>query len=300
METLSVFNYNQPRQFLLDSFNARKRANPAFSVRSWAKEMGVSSHALLVMLLQGKRPLRIKHASFLTKGLSLSAQETLYFQALIQLDSATTPEEKELCCVWLADLNPGKNFRIKEFDEFVSLSHWLYTALLAMTDLKNFTGDEAEVVQLLRGRVAASEVRSALQRLLDMKLLEREKSGRLKCTYKRVTSKNDIIDAGVRKYHRLSSELAIQAVEELPPEKREFQSFSLAVDKKKIPLAKELIRKFRAQFAKAVGSESGNEICQMNIQFFQLTENHAIPDAKDEGVDTESVKTFSLEGERQC
>jgi uncharacterized protein (TIGR02147 family) len=286
MEALSVFSYSNPRQFLLDSLADRQKKSSGFSVRSWAKEMGLPSHTLLVMLLGGKRPLRVKHASFLAKGLKLSAHETLYLQALLQFDSSTAPEEKQLCELWLSELNPGRTFRVKEMDSFAAISHWLYTAILAMTDLKDFDFNEENIVGRLGGKAKAIEVRGALERLFNLGLLIKTSDGKTKCTYERVTTKNDIRDEGVKKYHQSTSELAKQAVAELPPELREFQSFSLTIDEDKLGLAKEMIRKFRVQLAEAVGSENGNSVYQTNIQFFQLTESPVAKATEDEGVES--------------
>lgn len=292
---ITVYNYEDPRQFLLDYLADRQKQDPEFSVRRWAREMGMNSHALLVMLLQGKRPLRVNHVPFLAKGMNLPSQERLYLQALIQFAAASSTEEKALCNLWLSDLNPGGGFRTKEVDQFLSISHWLYTAILAMTDLHGFDGTEESIARRLRGRVTVHEVRGALQRLLHMNLLERDSKGRLCATYQRTTTRDDIANEGARKYHRATSELAMDSVEEVPLDRREFQSFSMAVNHDKIPLAKEMIRKFRTQLAKAIASDAGDEVYQMNIQLFQLTESPAHKSAEDEGTETGLKRSQSKE-----
>ncbi|MNY47216.1 hypothetical protein D3C86_1824680 [compost metagenome] len=132
------------------------------------------------------------------------------------------------------------------------------------------------------------EAHAAIERLFSLKLLEKAEDGRLVSTFKRLNSKDDVLNKGIQAYHRHTCELAMTAVEQLPVELREFQSMSLPVQKEKIPLAKEMIRKFRAQFQKAMGSENANEVYQFNIQFFQLTESPATL-VEDEGVDTEQI-----------
>ena len=92
----NIFGYQNPQKYLLDVLAYRQRMNSQFSARAWAREMGLTAHSLLIMLLQGTRPLRLKHVEFLTKGLSLSTIEHLYFRVLIQLSQADTHEEKQL------------------------------------------------------------------------------------------------------------------------------------------------------------------------------------------------------------
>ena len=66
--------------------------------------------------------------------------------------------------------------------------------------------------------------------------------------------------------------LGIKAIDEQALEDREFQSFTMAVAKEKIPLAKEMIRKFRFKLTKAISGD-GDNVYQTSIQFFQLTSN---------------------------
>lgn len=273
---------------MLDYVSHKQKESRDFSVRKWAREMGLSSNALLVMLLQGKRPLRVKHATFLSKGLHFTAQESLYFQAMLQYDSALDPEEKKLCSLWLSELSPGKNFKIKEMDSYIAISHWIYTTLLAMTELREFTFTEEKIFKRLNKKATRTDIRAAVERLFSLGLLTRTPDGKIKSTFERVTTKPDLKDAGVIEYHEASSQLAKEMVSKLPPEKKEYQAFSLCIDSKKIPQAKEMLRKFRAQLVKAIGSEQGDEVVQINLQLFQLTESQASDKAKDEGVDTET------------
>ena len=60
------------------------------------------------------------------------------------------------------------------------------------------------------------------------------------------------------------------------------------MDPEKIPLAKEMIRKFRTELEVALKSDRTREIYQVNLQLFRLTERSPeIVRAEDEGVDTE-------------
>lgn len=261
---------------------------PGLSVRLLATRMGMKSHALLLMLLQGKRPLRVKHASALSKGLELSSQERLYFQALIQLDNATDFEEKQLCNLWLSELHPAQPTRVKELEDFELVSNWLHMAILALSETEGADLTAEGIAQRFPKKTTVAEVRSAIECLKNKGLIESIDAIRFKPTYQRVTTADDIRNEGARKYHRSVMKLAEQALEAVPLNRREFQSFSIGIAEEKVPLAKEMIRKFRAQFVKAMGAEPGNEVYQCNIQFFQLTESPLRVDrTEDEGVASE-------------
>ena len=123
MEMNTVYNYQNPRQFLLDYLSNKQKVDSSYSVRKWAKEMGLKGHPLLVMLLQGKRSIRIQHCGFLCEGLKLNNNEQIYFQTLVQYQNAKSIEEKKLISASLQDMNPGHEFKSREVSEFIVISN---------------------------------------------------------------------------------------------------------------------------------------------------------------------------------
>ena len=282
MEIISVYNYRDPRQFLLDHLASRQGLDENFSVRKWAKEMELKSHSLLVLLLQGKRNIRIQHCDFIKKAVALEHNEFTYLKTLVKFTNAKTIEEKKLMEDFLHDLHPGDGFTSKEVAEFIVISDWVYMAIMAMTDLKDFKGTEEEILERLGNRATPHEVRSAMIRLMDLKLVTWSDDGKLTPTFRRISTRDDISNEGAKKYHEQVIDLAKKAVREQDLDQREFQSFTMAVAKEKIPLAKEMIRNFRAKLSKAVSGD-GDNVYQTNIQFFQLTDDQDVK-SKSSGV----------------
>lgn len=269
---ISIYQYSDPRQFLLDLLSEKQRDEPTYSVRRWAKDMGMKSHSLLVMLLQGKRPLRAQHCDFLQNGIELNTNELTYFQTLIHLQNAKTIQEQKTISTFLDEMHPGEYFQSKEVSEFLAISDWRCMALLAMTELKGFRGSEKEIYEHFDKKVPITKIRSILGHLLELKLIKRHADNTLKATYNRITTKNDISNEGAKEYHRQVIDLAKNAIDKQSPKDREFQSFALSVADDKIDLAKDMIRKFRSKLSKAVSGD-GDQVYQTNIQFFQLTKN---------------------------
>lgn len=272
-ETSNIYQYSSARQFVLDKVSDLQKGRDV-SLRSLAKEMGFASHTLLVMLLQGSRKLQVKHSQNFAKGFGLSSQERLYLQALIQFETSDDLEEKQLCQIWLSELHPGQqHYHSREVDELNFYSHWIHTAILAATYTKKPLYSAKDVAQLFSGLVSLTEAHAAIERLLALELLNKNDEGRLVSSYQKLSSKNDILNKGIQAYHKASSEQAIRALDELALEKREFQSLSLPVPHDKIPQAKEMIRKFRSRFAKEISHEIADDVFQLNIQFFQLSDS---------------------------
>jgi uncharacterized protein (TIGR02147 family) len=292
----SIYSYQSSRQFLLDQVNRWQNASGGDSIRNLAKRMKIS-HTLLVMLIQGKRPLRIKHAPALALGFGLSSSERIYLQALIQSENAKDLEEKQLCQLWLSELHPARSqINTRLIDEFELISNWVHMAILSLCEVKDFDPRPEAIAERLGGRVTSVEVRSAVERLKTLGLIRFEKNGRFVPTQSQVTTQDDVISQGARNYYKQVSDLAKEAVERQTLDQREFQGFAFAVSRHKIPLAKEMIRKFRAQFLKAMESDVTDEVYQMNIQMFQLTESPIRKNrTEDEGVDENRTKRKKTE-----
>jgi uncharacterized protein (TIGR02147 family) len=295
MEAQPIFKYQSARRYLIDYVDHKQTTDPEFSLRKWTKSMGMSSHAHLVMILQGKRPLTLKQVPYFTKGMNLSSPERLYLQALIQFENAQTPEEKSLCQLWLSEANPGHDFKVREVDEYIVIAHWVHMAILSMTGNKNFKGTAEDIQRRLGNKTTVAEVRSALERLKALNLLV-EKNGNLECTFGRVTTKDDVANRGAREYHKQIAKLAVDAIEAQSVHEREFQSFAVSVPHLKIGIAKEMIRKFRTQFYEAMTSEPGDEVYQTQIQFFRLTEcSSELGPKEDEGTGSTNPKKVQQE-----
>jgi len=272
---LNIYEYQNPRQFLLDQLSVFQKRDSKFSARSWAKKMGLPAPSLLIMILQGTRPLLLKHVDFLNRGLNLSTPEQLFFRALIQLTNAKTIEEKRLCEFWISELNPGSSLRIKEISEHEVISKWIHFTILSMTHLKAFDGKVDTIHKLLESKVSVHEVRSALMRLEELGLVTRdEKSGRLLSTNTAVSTRDDVTIKASHEYFKSVFRMAEDAVSTQSVLEREFQALAIAVPHDRITLAKEMIRRFRSQFIQAMvpDNATADHVYQLNLQFFRLTE----------------------------
>ena len=178
-----------------------------------------------------KRKIKTQHCEFLNKGLNFTKLEKDYFQTLIQYQNSKNHEEKKLISSFLNDMNPGHEFKSKEVSEFIAISNWIYMAILAMTELKNFKGTEDEIYSLLDGKVNKSEIRSAIVRLLDLELLKWNSQNKLVATYNQITTKDDVKNEGAKEYHRQVLDLAKDAIDEQSLNEYEFQSFTMAIPK---------------------------------------------------------------------
>jgi uncharacterized protein (TIGR02147 family) len=272
MNTLSVFQYQSGRTYLKDAIAEKKRLEADFSIRKFCKGSNFGSHAHLVMILNGRRRMTLKQVPALATGLGLTTQERIYLQTLIQLDNANSDEEKDLCKLFLNDLNPRREYRIAEIEHYHAIADWIHMAILTLAKIEGARITAEAIYPLIGEKVSIPKIREAIERLLELGLLKEETDGRLAPAFSSVKTKDDISNKGAREYHRQVGRLAVDAIEDQSPAIREFQSFALTLPSGKIDLAKEMIRKFRHQLVQILENEPGAEVYQCNLQFFKLVE----------------------------
>ena len=93
---MDTFSYLSSSKLLKDSFLLKKERSPSFSIRAWAKTLGLNSHGPLQQVLAGKRALPKKYLPAIKKSLSLTKKELDYLSLLIDLEKSSSEEEKHL------------------------------------------------------------------------------------------------------------------------------------------------------------------------------------------------------------
>lgn len=283
----SVYYATQVRAFLIERIADTQERNPELSIRKLASLMGFKSHALLLLLIQGKRPLRVRHATSLARGLGLTQAETLYLQGLIQLENAKDIHEQDLCRVWLSKLHPeGLPPGFTEIDQYQIISEWIHFAVLATCSLSPLFKSAQDFLPYLRTHFSLQQLDQAIERLTDQGYMIRNSAGFLSITKNRTTTKNDSPNQAVKLYHQNILEIAKQAVVIQALENREFQSFSIATEKLKLPLVKKMIREFTTHLIQTLTTDCPDTVYQFGAHFFQLTESRESSQiSQDEGVE---------------
>jgi uncharacterized protein (TIGR02147 family) len=268
----SVYNYHDPQDFLRDMHDYKRNTNPHFSVRSWAKQMGLKGHTSLVFFLKGERQIRAQHCEFLFRGIKLDDNQKDYLSSLVHLKNASSDMETNYYESKLKVLHPAKNFSYIDLDKFRVIADWSFMAILEMTGLKDFNPNPIWIAARLNNLVSPEKVTNVLNRLLGMGLLKIENGIYIK-TNERLTTPKDRPSESIREHHKQVLSNAIAAIDVQDVSERSYDSCTMTIDKSRINEAKELIQKFRSEMAKLMEKDKGDETYQLSVQFFKLTSN---------------------------
>ncbi|MBL6988949.1 MAG: DUF4423 domain-containing protein [Bacteriovoracaceae bacterium] len=266
----SVYNYQDPGDFLRDVCEYKKRSQRYFSIRSWAKQMDLKGHTSLVFFLKGTRMIRPRHFDKIVSGLKLLDNEKAYLKYLIHLKNSKTIPESEYFELKLRALHPAKKFSYIDLDRFRVISDWSHMAILEMTNLDDFKPDPLWISKRLGGKLSASKVTEVLNRLLGMNLIKQHNNTFIK-THERLTTPKDRPSESIKEHHKQVLINAVEALDKQSVQQRCYNSCTMTVDSSRLDEAKELINKFRSDMAKLMEKKGGDETYQLSVQYYKLT-----------------------------
>lgn len=154
---------------LLNILDERIRSNPSYSMRSFARDLNVAP-STLSEILKKKKGLSVKKASEIVKALRLPDWQASHFVNLVAVKHSRSKKEKAEA---KASLEAQKDKIIVEklkSDTMKALTSTLDLAILECVHLKKFDNTHAWIAKKLK--VTLKEVKEAVERLIEVKLLE--------------------------------------------------------------------------------------------------------------------------------
>ncbi|MBI3295168.1 MAG: TIGR02147 family protein [Deltaproteobacteria bacterium] len=245
------------RSWLHAELENRKTENPAYSLRAFARHLGLSPTSLS-QVINGKRKLTVLSAERIAASLGLSPRDQdLFIQSTFKkhLENSTSDSERE---------------RPLDVDSFRAIADWYHYAILTLVKLNGrriypeYLADRLGINRL--------EAKQALERLQRLRLIERRGNTYIKTTAPLVVlSQNG--EACLRIHHNQVLRRASQAVDNLPYEMRESVSTTLAFDPEYLDDAKEIIEDCRQRLLKLAGGSKPKRVFALSMHLFPLDRN---------------------------
>jgi len=233
------------RSLLQQELVRRCQRNPKYSLRAFAKMLGISS-AYLSLILSGKRRIPEQTVLAMGKALGLDPDQIEKFQQKVASKKQSSEARSEA----------PEDYRQIALDHFQVIADWYHYAILELTKIQSFTPSPKWVASSLG--ISVNEVNDAVERLIRLEMLQISSSGQWIDLSGDITNlDNEFVAVARRKLQKQILEKAIESLETIPVEKRDQSSMTMAVDSKLLPEAKKRLTQFRRQFSKFL--ESGSE-----------------------------------------
>ncbi len=249
------------QNLLQKKFAEIQHSNPRYSLRAYAAKVGVHVGAL-TYIMNGKRNVSRKLAGRIALRLLLDPQQR---SELLGLFPEKTKYRKA------ANSHEQLEPRYLELSasQFKIAAEWEHFAVMSLARCDDFDSSADWISKRLG--ITAARSRQVVERLLQLGLFEMDGSGKLGRTEKSYRTQDDVAEISLKKHHEQSLDLAKDSLYRDSVASRDFTSITMAIDPKKISMAKERIRKFEDELSDLLESGHRTEVYRLSMQLFPLS-----------------------------
>ena len=266
-----VFEYTAYRRYIADYYADRK-VKSAFTWQEFAKLAGFTSPVYLKYVSEGRFNLSDEAAVRVAQAMKLAGFEQEYFREMVKFDHAKTDAGKKAAFGNMLAIADAHKAKVLEGDAFRFFSDWKNPVIRELAPAMPGAKPLA-LAHACRPKVSAAEVSEVLNFLVKADLLQKDETGNYKQTQKSVTTgPMGVTPVAVRGLHRQMGEIALDAIEGVPQDERNFSGLTLGVTRGAYDKIVNEIAEFRKRIvAIATQEDETDEVYRMNIQFFPMT-----------------------------
>jgi uncharacterized protein (TIGR02147 family) len=257
------------RDFLREEFERRCNKNTHYSLRAFARDLGVAP-SLLSENLNHKRGLSRSTANQISTKLGLTQIEYKLFTLGVEAEHGRTPRTRAIAHKKIKEIFQDNRLTLSlSEDAFRVISDWYNYALLELVELPDFKNEIVWIAKRLG--ISQSIAKIAMERLLNLGLLKSNSNGTLSTSDRFTTILSNAPSRSIKKYHSQILRLAESSLYQDPIDERDFSSITFTIDSRKMDEARNLIKEFRRRFAEQMtNSQQNDSIYNLSIQFFRI------------------------------
>lgn len=242
------------RVWLQNELSKRCQKNPRYSVRAFAKLLRLDSSSLS-QILSGKRRASPKLVARLCD--SLSAEPELRNTLL----RSTLPAE--------AEPPKGNHYNQLRLDTFALISDWYHYAILDLSLTAGFKSTPSWIARRLG--ITATEATLALERLQRLGLLKMRDGGLMKADVNITNFSAEVTTPALRRFQNQSLNLALEKLETVAVDERDYSVMTMAIDPARMAKAKEMITEFRRKLCRFLEAGEKKEVYHLAVQLYPIS-----------------------------
>ena len=273
--TKKIFEYLDYREFLKDYYNAKKEANPAFSLRVFSDKIGFKAKDFISRVMNGDKNLSSQSIPKVASGLRLGKHETEFFIALVKFNQAETTEERNVAFNEMQAVLKVVRFAEKQqllgHTQYMVFSDWRHLIIRSLIGMFGFDGDYETLAKRVHPRITAEEAKKSVKLLEDCLLIKKDKGGNYTLTENAITTGDRTSRLALRGYHQQCLKLAADSIDRDPPGTRHISGLTLGISQEGYERIVERINAFRKEIALiAEEDESSDKVFQLQFALFPV------------------------------
>jgi uncharacterized protein (TIGR02147 family) len=270
--TPDVFKFHDYRVFLRDFYAENKAGKYGFSLRAFSKRAQLRSSNYLKLVMDGERNLTQEMAPRFAEACGLRGQAAEYFVALIAFNQAKSVKDRDRAYARLSRLSRYREVHRLSRAQEAYHAHWYIPVIRELAVRRDFRDDARWIAGRLLPAISTREAEQAIEVLLELGLLVRDKRGRLVQAQELVQTPEGPLGQHISRYHRVMLERAAEAIDGVPKEQRQIESLTLCLSEARIAdlkaridnLCGEILQEYQAD-------DDSRRVVQLNMQMFPVT-----------------------------
>ena len=267
-----ILEYTSYRQYIADYY-ADKKAKSAFTWQEFANEAGFSSRVYLKYVSEGRFNLSDTATVRVADAMRLVDYERDYFAEMVRFDHAKTDDEKKSAFNNMLAIADAHKAKILEGDSFRFWESWKNPVIRELAPSMPGAKPLA-LAHACRPEITAAEVSDVLNFLVKGGFLEKNDEGNYVQTNKSLTTgRMEVTPLAVRMMHRQMGELALETIEGVAQDKRNFSGVTFGITKEGYDeIVQEIADCRKRVVAIARKNAATDEVYRLNMQLFPLTQ----------------------------
>ena len=263
-----IYKYDNYRIYLRDLFEGRKKIDPLFSHRIFAKAAGISNPGFCIDVIAGRRKVSKAALEKIIKGFELNDREAEYLHILVNYNHAKSDPQKQVFYAGLVSRRTRSSFfrlgnsNARYYQDFrYSLVRNGIEAFVF--DGRNWNGFS----KFFEPAIPESLLKKIVRDLCEWGLVDQDAQGR----YRAVNSLIEPPQTLGNLVFELNKEWirqAFGAMQKVPAHKRHVSSMVFAVSRENYGIIKNKIEQFREDLFKIVAADKNPQcLAQLSLQY---------------------------------
>ncbi|HUP58445.1 MAG TPA: TIGR02147 family protein [Bdellovibrionota bacterium] len=265
-----IYRHQDYRVYLKDLLVERIKRNSRYSARAFARNIGLA-HSSLNAVLSGRSNFTLSSARKVGGRLGLAGKELDYFSMLVELQGAREPSVRESVLERLKSLHPeAREINDLSVDQFRQIADWYHSAILELALLEGFELTPASAASKLG--ISRHEAELAIERLLRLRLLERDADGRVRKCHEHLCTRGPVHYPALFAFYKQMLAKTSDAIDTQSSQERISGFEMLPFSKEMLPEAREIIEECFSRMVKLSASvRPKDRVYHLSIHCFNVT-----------------------------
>ncbi len=268
----NVYYPDDARYYLKSELDARIKRRPHYSLRAFARDLGLSP-STVSDYLKGKMGLSRDRIHQLSKKLNLSLDQREHWCDLLEARYSRNPESRKTAQVRARARTMESKNRLA-LEKFQIISGWQHFAIIELIEISVKYHSADAIAKALGIRVKV--VRESIDRLEKLNMIHTKSTPWTVVAGTNIFGGTDVTNKALREFHAQSLEKALQALESQSITKRESQTIIFGISDEKISEMKNELSKLMIDFIvkHADAPQEKNSVYCMSSHLFSLMEGN--------------------------